>query len=311
VGSPDGTPRRPVRAALLRNVVELLADRLERLEWTDAQRIGSAIGTLGWQVSRRDRSRALAHLAVAFPELDAAARTRLGRASFRHLGTILTECVWLADRGAAEVAAKVELVGWERIEAARDARRPVVVVSGHCGNWELIHAALNARGLGMAVIARGLDETGLHPSRVDLRARFGTETITRGSAEAARALRSALRATGALALLIDQDTRVESVFVDFFGRPAWTPVGAATIALRMRATTFPTFSERLPSGTHRVTVEPPLELPTDPVAATQALTARIEAQIRRVPEQWVWMHRRWRRQPEPGLTRSSAVPRGL
>ncbi|HSM12604.1 MAG TPA: lysophospholipid acyltransferase family protein, partial [Thermoanaerobaculia bacterium] len=137
-------------------------------------------------------------------------------------------------------------------------------------------------------------------SLLDLRGRFGTRTIVRGRPGAARDLLRTLRSGGALGMLIDQDTRVEGVFVEFFGRPAWTPVGAAEIAQKLGAAVHPTFIERCPDGRHRARIEPALGLPADPVAATQAMTDRIEQQIRRVPEQWVWMHRRWRRRPEDG-----------
>jgi KDO2-lipid IV(A) lauroyltransferase len=309
VASPDQAPRRPVRAALLASFERFLAGRLDRLEWREAQRLGRALGSLAWRAARRDRRRTLEHLAIAFPELDPAARASLGRASFRHFGVMLAECLWLGERDAAEVERRVRIEGWETVDAARAAGRPILIVTGHCGNWELLAAALNVRGLGMSVVARELVEPGLQQSLLALRSRFGTRTIVRGVPGAARELLQVLRGGGALGLLIDQDTQVEGVFVDFFGRPAWTPVGAAEIALRFDAAVLPTFIERASDGSHRALIAPALPLPTDPVSATQAMSATIEAQIRRVPEQWVWMHRRWRRRPANGLTRSSAVPR--
>jgi KDO2-lipid IV(A) lauroyltransferase len=101
-------------------------------------------------------------------------------------------------------------------------------------------------------------------------------------------------------MLIDQDTKVDGVWVPFFGRPAFTPVAAARLALKQKAAVIPSFIERLPDGSHRAVFHPPPELPADAVAATALLTRLIEEQIRRVPEQWVWMHRRWRRRPESG-----------
>ena len=150
----------------------------------------------------------------------------------------------------------------------------------------------------MAVIARELADPGLQEMLLALRERFGTRTIVRGTPGAARVLLSTLRSGGALGMLIDQDTRVDGVFVPFFGRPAYTPVGAAELAQRFDAAVLPVFIERLADGTHRGRIEPALALPDDPTAATALMTARIEAQIRRVPEQWVWLHRRWRRAPE-------------
>lgn len=290
-------PRHPRRTALLARLDDFLSGFVGRFDLAGAQALGRAIGTVGWTVAGRDRRRTLEHLALALPDLAPDRRAAIGRASFRHFGAMLGECLWLRSRGAAEVRSMVDFTGWEEIERARAAGRPILILTGHCGNWELLAAALNVRGLGMAVVARELDDPGLQDSLLALRARFGTRTIVRGTPGAARDLLRTLRSGGALGMLIDQDTKVEGVWVDFFGRPAWTPVGAADIALRLGATVLPTFIERLPDGRHRARVEPPLELPRDPTGATQAMSERIEAQIRRVPEQWVWMHRRWRRQP--------------
>jgi KDO2-lipid IV(A) lauroyltransferase len=208
----------------------------------------------------------------------------------------LAEILHLLARGCDDVARYVEVEGWERVEALRAAGRGVLIVTGHCGNWELLAAAINCRGLGMRVVARALDEPELQELLVALRDRFGSRTIERGRPGAARELLRALR-EGALGMLIDQDTRVEGVWVPFFGRPAYTPVGAARIALKQDAAVVPSFIERLPDGRHLARFLPPLDLPDDETEATALMTAAIEAQIRRVPEQWVWMHRRWRRQP--------------
>jgi len=293
-------PQRPLRGALLERFGRLLDLQISRLEWEDAQAAGRAIGRLGWAAARRDRRRTLDHLAIAFPDAAPEARRRLARASFLHFGCMLAEALWIASRGAEEVLRRVRFEGWNEIERARATSRPMLVVTGHCGNWELLAAALNARGLGMAVVARELDDPGLNTRLLALRERFGTRTILRGTPGAARQLLKTLRAGGALGMLIDQDTKVEGVWVDFFGRPAYTPVGAADMALRLGATVLPTFIQRLADGSHLAHVEPPLALPSDPTAATAAMTAAIEAQIRRVPEQWVWLHRRWRRQPPAG-----------
>jgi KDO2-lipid IV(A) lauroyltransferase len=274
-----------------------LLDRFfARLSWDRAQRIGASFGRFAWRIARRDRKRTLDHIALAFPGLSTAERIDLGRRSFAHLGTVLGECLALRHASLAGLAAHVELVGWEHVEAARSQGRPIVIVTGHCGNWELLAAILNARGLGMLVVAREIDEPGLQTMLLDLRARFGTKTIVRGTPGAARSLLAALRGAGALGMLIDQDTKVEGCFVDFFGRPAWTPIGAAELALRFDAAVLPTFIARNADGTHRAEIHPELKLSSDPIAATSAMTAAIEAQIREHPEQWVWLHRRWRRQ---------------
>lgn len=286
-----------VEPALLKAALRALTGTLGRLPWRTAQRVGAGIGTLAWSLSRRDRRRTLEHLALAFPEMPEPERVRLGRDCFRHHGTTLGECLHLFHAGCEEVESLVEVRGWEEVAKVQEEGRPILILTGHCGNWELLAAVLNCRGLGMAVVARLLDEPGLQRMLAGLRERFGTKTIARGTEGAARQLLTTLRRGGALGMLIDQDTRVEGVWVPFLGRPAFTPSGAAKIALRQRTAVLPTFIERLPGGRHLATVHPPLDLPDDLTEATALMTAKIEEQVRRRPEQWVWMHRRWRRQP--------------
>jgi Kdo2-lipid IVA lauroyltransferase/acyltransferase len=283
--------------ALLNAGLRVLTSTLGRLSWPAAQRIGRTIGSLGWVLSRRDRRRTLDHLALAYPEMAERERRRLGRGCFRHHGTTLGECLHLFHRDCEFVKSIVEARGWEEIEKAQGAGRPILILTGHCGNWELLAAAINCRGLGMAVVARPLDEPDQQRMLAGLRQRFGTPTIARGSEGAARQLLGTLRRGGALGMLIDQDTKVDGVWVPFFGRLAFTPVAAAKIALRQNTAVIPTFIERLPDGRHLAAFHPPLDLPDDPTEATALMTAKIEEQVRRRPEQWVWMHRRWRRQP--------------
>jgi KDO2-lipid IV(A) lauroyltransferase len=285
--------------ALLNAGLRLLTSTLGRLSWPAAQRAGRAIGALGWHLSRRDRRRTLEHLGFAYPEMPPPERRRLARDCFRHHGVTLGECLHLFHRDCGFVGSVVETRGWEEVEAARREGRPVLILTGHCGNWELLAAAINCRGLGMAVVARPLDEPDQQRRLAGLRQRFGTSTIARGSEGAARLLLGTLRRGGTLGMLIDQDTKVDGVWVPFFGRPAFTPVGAAKIALRSNAAVIPAFIERLPGGRHLAVFHPALDLPDDPTEATALMTARIEEQVRRRPEQWVWMHRRWRRQPVP------------
>lgn len=268
------------------------------LSWRGAQRLGAAVGLALRPLLRRDRRLMAAHLALAFPEKSEAERRRLARDCWRHLGISVFELLHIRGRPPAEASSHVEVAGFAAVEAARAAGQAVVILTGHCGNWELISTANASHGLGVAAIARELDEAALHDFAVGLRRHLGSETIARGSATATRQLLRVLRSKGSLVLLIDQDIKeAESVFVPFFGRLAWTPTAATDLALRLGAAVVPTFAERRPDGSHLLTFHPALELPADVPAATALCTAAIERQIRRHPEQWVWMHRRWRRQP--------------
>lgn len=293
--------RRGLRSRLLPAVLRGFQAVMGRLSWSAAQRVGRVLGRLAWWFSPRDRERALAHLAIAFPALPPAEHRRIARACLRHQGINLTECLHLLGRDPREVEIHVAVEGWDTVEALRREGRPILLLTAHVGNWELLGPVVNGRGLQLWAVVRGLDEEGLHELLTRLRRHFGSEIIERGAPGAARRLLTALRGQDgdrALCMLIDQDTPVEGVWVPFFGRPAFTPVGAARIALRQDAAVVPAFLERLDDGSHVARFHPPLDLPDDEVEATAVMTAAIEDRVRRRPDQWVWMHRRWRRRPE-------------
>lgn len=305
--APAAGERRPrrrrfsrLRATLLPIAVHGLAFLFGLLSHGMALGLGRALGRLAWRVSGRDRRRALEHLSFALAELPEEERTRIARASFLSAGMNLAELLHFLKRSRQEILRHLDIEGWENVAAAKASGRSILILTGHCGNWELIGTALHNGGVPPAAVARPLDDAGLQKLLVDLRNHLGTTTIARGTRGAPRQLLEVLRGGGALAMLIDQDTKVDGVWVPFFGRPAFTPVGAAEIALRQKANVIPSFIERRPGGGHLIRFLPPLDLPPDPRELTALMTAAIEEQVRRRPEQWVWWHKRWRRQPPAG-----------
>ncbi|MEZ5332750.1 MAG: hypothetical protein R2991_12015 [Thermoanaerobaculia bacterium] len=292
--------RRRLRGALLRGLLPVVSGALAWLPWRALLAVGSGLGLLLYAVNGRERRRMHEHLAIAFPEMGADERRRLARLTARHHGMNLAEDLHLLVRGPGRVVPRIDVVGWEHVEAARTAGRPILFPTGHCGNWELLGAVLWAHRMAVYGMARGLQHSVLQDALVRLRESMGGRTIVRGARGGIRLLRRVVRGEAALVILIDQDTKVDGVWVPFFGRPAYTPTAAAELAARHDMAVLPAFFERLGDGTHRCTFQEPLSLPDDLTAATAALTETIERQIRRVPAQWVWMHRRWRRQPPDG-----------
>ncbi|MCG6961687.1 MAG: lysophospholipid acyltransferase family protein [Acidobacteria bacterium] len=302
-----GDPLRRVRHDLVYYPFRLLLAGGSRVPLAFTRPLGILAGRLALALARTDRRRAREHLAIAFPEKPDADREVLLRHTARHLGLMLAEVLWLWRTDPQEVRGQVSMVGAEHLEAARARGRGAVLVTGHCGNWELMNARLGAGGIPMSIAVREVYDPRLHEVATALRARFGAQVISRGPT-AGRRLVASLLANRVVGLLIDQDIRdIPGVFVPFFGHPAWTPSGAAQLALRARVPVVPAFISRAADGTHKVEVRPPIE-PTgdagDPNAVTR-LTAEatnaIEQQIRAHPEQWVWMHRRWRTRPEPAV----------
>jgi KDO2-lipid IV(A) lauroyltransferase len=277
-----------------------------------ARPVGHVVGRVALSLAASDRRRAHEHLAAAFPDLDDDDRRRLLRKTARHLGETLAEIVWLWRASPPSILSRTEVRGFEHLHAAREAGRGVVLVTGHCGNWEWLNAVLGIEQLPMTIAVREVYDPRLNEIARRLRARFGAKVVERGRG-AGRALMAALRRNRVVGLLVDQDIRnIPGVFVPFFGRPAWTPAGGAQLALAARCPIVPTFIHRRSDGTHLAEAHPPLPPPSssDPQEAvlelTAAATAAIEAQVRAHPDQWVWMHRRWRT-PPPEPTGVSAI----
>ncbi|MGH9457291.1 MAG: lysophospholipid acyltransferase family protein [Thermoanaerobaculia bacterium] len=267
-----------------------------RLSLDRARRWGRRTGALAWRVVPRERKKALRTLAVAFPDLSPAERAAIARRAFEHLGVSLFEIAWLPnlDRGAFETTTRWEHL--DRFRRAADLGRGVVLFTGHCGNWEWMAAAIALAGFRMNVVARQIYDPRVNDFIVASRAAFGVQSIGRGSSAAAREILQTLRAGAVLGVLIDQNIKVEAAQVPFFGVPAPTPIGPARLAIRSGAVAIAGFIRREPDGTQVIRFEEPVETreDDDPVELTAAMTRAIEEQIRRVPEQWVWMHDRWR-----------------
>ncbi len=262
-------------------------------------RIGGCLGTLGYYLLRRERKRAREHLARAFPDRAKTWIDRTARECFVHLGKSMLEMM-LASRERLLTIAHFE--GLENLEQAVARGKGVIFVTGHVGNWEL-SGGLVASRFPLSVVAAPLDPPALNDLVVGLRNRLGIRIILRGRPGASRELIRIFKENRILGLLIDQDTEVDGAFVNFMGRPAWTPTAAASMAIRFDAPVVVGTMHRDRGNRHTMTIEGPLELirsgneEQDIIANTALFTRKIEERILRDPGQWVWMHRRWRKQP--------------
>jgi KDO2-lipid IV(A) lauroyltransferase len=253
-------------------------------------------------VLRGERRKALESLATAFPEASDAERSALMHRCFRHLGRVVLE---LANFAQLDAAGWVDWPAEDRaaLDAALAPGKGVVFVTGHVGNWELLARHVARAGYGAWVVGKETSDPRSTALVEDMRAKGSLHTIWRGRPGAVREMLRALKGGHLLGFLIDQDTSVQSVWVPFFGRPAKTPRAAAELALRTGAAPMLGFCVRTPEGRYRIrmqVVDKPNsgDAEADVVALTAALTAGIEAAIRQTPEQWVWMHRRWKSPPE-------------
>ncbi|HXI12181.1 MAG TPA: lysophospholipid acyltransferase family protein [Thermoanaerobaculia bacterium] len=260
-----------------------------------ARSVGVLVGRLAYRVVPKERDKALRNLALAMPELPEETRRRIARAVFHNLGRSLFEICWLPKLDEPRLRATTTIAGLEHFQAAVDRGRGVVLFTGHCGNWEWMASAIGLLGFRMNVIAREIYDPRLNEFIVASRAAQSVKTIGRGSASSAREILQTLKNGDILGVLIDQNIKAENVMVPFFNRPAPTPIGPAKLAIRSGAAVIVGFIE-FRDGKQLIRFQPPI-FPTrsdDPAELTATLTAAIEEQIRQAPEQWVWMHERWK-----------------
>jgi KDO2-lipid IV(A) lauroyltransferase len=278
------------------------------------RKFGRALGTLAWHVARRERRKALAHIAIAYPEWSDAQRRGAIRRMFRHLGESLFEIVWLVNLDEKTLAKTTVIEGMDEVKRLTSSGRGIVTFTGHCGNWEWLARTVALCGVPVTTMQRERDDAEMNDFIVQLREGAGIRTIDRGSASSAREMIQALRrGGGVLAFLIDQNIRAESAKVPFFGTPALTPIGPVKLAIRTGAPIVSMFIRRGDDGMQYVTVNPPFETSPDddPIAVTARVTREIEDAIRRAPEQWVWMHDRWRERPKWEVSPPPVPPSSL
>lgn len=289
----------PLREAALLGLARCLGSlRPGFLLW-----LGRRLGDVAYWLLPRRRAITRQNLERAF----GAARTRrelkrLCRESFRHLGMTVVEAAVCLVRPLPALLARLEVEGVEHLDAAHALGRGVLLLTAHYGNWELLAAAHALTGFPLTVVARPLEPPVLDRLATRLREKSGVRVIPKRRAVAG--VREALRQGGMVGILLDQNaSRREGVFVPFFGEPASTSKSLALLALSSGAPVVPVFIHREAAGRHRVVIEPAVPAPatgdrdTDVLAYTEAFTRVIEARVRRAPEQWLWMHRRWKTRP--------------
>ena len=262
------------------------------------QACGSAIGLSFYAVDRSHRAVAARNVAAAFPTRTPAEHAVIVRGAFTHFGRLLFELLKFSTLSDAQMLARVEFEGEERVRSAYAQGKGVLFVTGHFGYWELQALVHGLKLQPMAVMARALDNPYLHRLLEEMRTRTGNSVIYR-QGTLRRAMRVLQEGQG-VGVLIDQHIQSrDAIHVDFFNRPASTTPIVAALAMRTGARIVPLFALPLGGGRYRMiyehAIEPPPEGTEEPVhELTQRCTDVLEMYVRRHPELWLWMHRRWR-----------------
>lgn len=289
--------RSPARNRIEWAVVSLLMGLLRVLPRRAALAVARGLtGILRLAVPRFTR---IAHrnLQLAFPEFDEERRRRCLDGCFRNMAGVLTAVAKFPLITKSNVGEWIRYEGFEHFEAALSRGKGVVFATGHLGNWELsayAHALLSAP---MGFVVRPLDNPLLDRLSIYYRTLSGNHVISRR--ESARPLLQMLRANQAIGILADQNTTEDrGIFVNFFGIPACVDAGLAKLAAHTGAAIIPGFAVWSDAeGRYILKFYPPIEATGDQLRDTQAAQSALERAIREYPEQWLWIHRRWKTRP--------------
>ena len=274
-----------------------------------ARLVGVTLGQLIYLLHGKLRRVGMRNLAIAFPEKTAAERRKIVRKVFTSLGRQFAEVCLFPTYTGENVSRIVAYDGYENFDRASQRGKGVLFLTGHIGGWELSAFAHSLYGHPLHFVMRPLDNPYLDDLVRRYRTMHGNTPILKDNP--VRELLRAMKAGATVGILMDTNmTPPEGVFVDFFGIPACTASGLARIALRTDAAVVPGFTVWDPVlRKYRLRFEPPVALirtgnnDADIVANTALFTKVIEDVVRRYPDQWLWVHRRWKTRPsgQPSL----------
>ncbi len=226
-----------------------------------------------------------------------------GKRVFVHQAWNLADYFYTINLKTREQFSKYwEIEGEEYLKAEYEKGKGVLCLVCHRGSWEFAAIAPPVLGYETTAVSKALKNARINEMIIKYRENRGMKNLSRGKTYPL--LLEAIKKGECLIIMIDQDTRVKGVFVDFLGKQAWTPIGAARLALDTGSPVVPMAMLRLPNHKHRFCIKPPVPVANtgnyeaDLLENTIRFTRVIEEYVREAPDQWVWMHERWKTTPE-------------
>lgn len=291
--------RYPVILGLVRTMI-FISRLFPRKMWLG---LCGFLGGIAYVFARRSRKLATRHLTLAYGKEKSEKEIRaLARQVFVMMGKNAGDIIRAFKIDNLKDFDKIRLANRAEIaEQAFTKGKGVIFLTAHFGAFEFVATELAFRGFKPLIIGTPMKDKRLTSLLWEQRNKLGASAIERGK-ETVRLIKT-LKSGGTIAILIDQDTRVKSVFVNFFDMPCATPIGATLLALKTGAAIVPMFYHLREDGMQEVNFYPEVELiitgdeETDMRVNTQRLNDVIEAEIRKHPAQWLWLHERWKTKP--------------
>ena len=262
------------------------------------------LGALTFRLMKGERQKAISNLTIAYgheksrPEIEAMAKE-----VFVNLGKSGAEfAIKLGQREPEEFFRGLEVKGKENLMRAVEKGKGVLGLICHMGSWECTALCIPMMGFPAYTIGKRIGNEKLNSLLFESRGKRGAQTLARGASY--KTMLRVLKEKNLMGILIDQDTDVRGVFVDFFGKPAHTPIGAAMLAMDSEAPVVPVFYLKKDDDNYEFVIEKEINLVKtdnrrkDMEENTRLMHAVIEKYIKKYPTQWVWMHNRWKTTPE-------------
>lgn len=266
------------------------------------QSFGTLFGQIALKAAKKDRGIAEYQLDFCFPELSKEQKQGLLKKTFEDIGKTFFEAL-ITQKIRKKPDAYIRLVNQDVVHKALEDGNGAVLLFGHVGNWELLPTVYEMLGITGIAVESPVGDNKLDDVLMATRASDNIKMVPRGDRTSARSILKCFRNNEVFLFAMDQDTRVKSTYVDFFGKKASTAIGAAILAQKFKAPVISAFGARQEDGTHQYTFEllsnSPYQGGVDEIfQLTQKYTSKLENHIRQYPSQWVWFHRRWKNQPD-------------
>jgi len=296
--------RKNIKYTLLVAAIKVLLAVIRILPRRVPMGIGAGLGALVFKLMKEERTKTFNNLTIAYgKEKTAAEIEAMAREVWVNLGKSVVEFAIKMKQDDPETFFKdLEVRGNQHLQEAYQKGRGILGLISHMGCWEGTAMGIPMLGIPAYAIGKKLGNEKLNALLFESRGKKGVPTLARGSSY--KTILRVLSENNLIGILIDQDTDVRGVFVDFYGKPAFTPIGAAMLAMDSGAPVLPMFYLKKPDDTYVFIIEPEIPLVMtgnrrqDMEENTRRFHAVIEKYIKQYPTQWVWMHNRWKTTPE-------------
>jgi KDO2-lipid IV(A) lauroyltransferase len=296
--------RRSVKYTFLVVAIKVLLVVIHLLPRKVSMRIFAGLGVLLFRCLREGRHRTISNLTTAYSQEKSEAEiAAMAREVWINLGKSVVEfAVKTGQEKPEDFFQGLEVRGNEYLQEAFQKGKGILGLISHMGCWEATAMCLPMLGIPSYAIGKKLENEKLNTLLLEARGKKGVSTLARGSSY--KTILRTLKENNLIGILIDQDTEVRGVYVDFYGKPAYTPIGAAMLAMDSGAPVLPIFYLKKEDDTYVFLVEKEIPLVMtgnrrqDMESNTRRFHAVIERYIKKYPTQWVWMHNRWKTTPE-------------